>query len=444
VSDVAEPEDDHSFPTTEKENSDPSSLLRPNPEPQDGTNMGSGTRTPTYISRPTSPFDNSPRQVSSPYTFAKLYNASPSPERSREGLATSPHGTQGLLSELNHGISSLNMNSVNDNASSLYQTAKTFFQNSRQMGGSSSSSERANHQTTAPQGYNIRNERPPSEPYFNPKFQEALRTGKVVSELIENTLRQCELAHDTSSQVYQLIRAAEELRKFEAPAVCKIGIVGDSGAGKLEKDLKMRLLTLLEGKSSLINSLLDERDLALTVSSCSYLINPLLIIKAGMGSACTSVVTEYRHSQNHHKSKYTVEIDCMTDDEINDQLQELLRSYRRFHLCDLDKTHTTADEANQLRSQSQLAWDTLQAAFGSHRELTKEYLIDNSPGAEQRIQGQLRALILSLDWPEGAREGTWSGAADSVLECTRKTTEFLSRNIWPFIKIIRYVKFKLI
>ncbi|PVH75179.1 hypothetical protein DL98DRAFT_658308 [Cadophora sp. DSE1049] len=254
--------------------------------------------------------------------------------------------------------------------------------------------------------YDVNNEAVPNAPYFNADFQRGLRQGKVVAQRISSILGTCELARDRDSQIYSMIETANELGSFAAPSLCTIGIVGDSGVGK----------------SSLINCLLDEANLADT---------------AGLGAACTSVVTEYRSRRPEHTAKYTIEIDRMTDSEIEDLLNELLWSYRFFHITDLDDQNMRIDEQTRLEAQSKLAWDTLQAAFGSHRELTEIYLQDTSSGAEARIKDQLKLWTRALEWPGDSHESGWLGTAETVSECKSKTRQFLMGNLWPFIKIIR-------
>jgi hypothetical protein len=127
----------------------------------------------------------------------------------------------------------------------------------------------------------------------------------------------------------------------------------------------------------------------------------------------------------------------MTDKEIEEQLRELLWSYRYFHISDLDDKGMTADEQTQLEAQSKLAWDTLQAAFGSKRELTEVYLQDTSAGAEERIQQKLKLWTDQLQWPGGEHESSWVRTAETVDECNKQTQYFLTGNLWPFIKVIR-------
>jgi len=149
-------------------------------------------------------------------------------------------------------------------------------------------------------------------------------------------------------------------------------------------------------------------------------------------------VTEYRLRKREHTAKYTIEIDRMTEEEIDEQLKEVLWSYRQFYLCKFDSMSITLDEQRKLEDQSKVAWDTLQAAFGIKSSLTKEFLIDNSDGAEPRIRKQLEDWAHQLHWPAQTQSGGWLGSADTSEECEKKTRQFLTGNLWPFIKVIRY------
>jgi hypothetical protein len=156
-----------------------------------------------------------------------------------------------------------------------------------------------------------------------------------------------------------------------------------------------------------------------------------------LGEACTSVVTEYHNRKREHTAKYTVEIDCMTDDEIDELLRELLWNYRQYYVCDLNAQDVTADEKKEFEEQSKLAYGTLQAVFGSNKILTKEYLQDSSDGAEGRIKAQLKTWTKRLKWPVDKQKGKWLGTTDNVEKLNEKPREFSSGNLWPFVKVIR-------
>ncbi|KAG4437321.1 hypothetical protein IFR05_007217 [Cadophora sp. M221] len=318
---------------------------------------------------------------SSQLTYRGLYNTTPEPEAQHDG-GSSPTTSQQRLRN-----SASNSTTQSRSSSAPVQSAPI-------------------NTPAAGRQYDVNDEPAPDGPYFNVEFQRGLRQAKLVAARIANFLETCELARDRDSQIYSMIQTANELRSFVAPSVCTIGIVGDSGVGK----------------SSLINSLLDEMNLADTAS---------------LGAACTSVVTEYRSRLPQHSAKYTIEIDRMTDSEIEEQLQELLWSYRFYHITDLDDIGMGADEQARLEAQSKLAWDTLKAAFGSKRELTETYLRDPGDGAKERIQNRLKEWSSTLRWPRDSHESGWLGSAETADECKSQTQQFKIGNLWPFVKVIR-------
>ncbi|KAE9378236.1 hypothetical protein N431DRAFT_554494 [Stipitochalara longipes BDJ] len=70
---------------------------------------------------------------------------------------------------------------------------------------------------------------------------------------------------------------------------------------------------------------------------------------------------EYPLRKPSHTVRYRIEIDRMTEVEIDEQLRELVWSYRQFILYDRE---VTAEEQKHLERQAKVAWDTLRAAFG--------------------------------------------------------------------------------
>ena len=80
--------------------------------------------------------------------------------------------------------------------------------------------------------YDVDDEELPSDPYFNPSFQEALKIGTYIAGSIEDALRTCTLSQDPESQLHKLVNTSNQLRNFQTPSVCTIGVVGDSGVGE--------------------------------------------------------------------------------------------------------------------------------------------------------------------------------------------------------------------
>ena len=158
-------------------------------------------------------------------------------------------------------------------------------------------------------------------------------------------------------------------------------------------------------------------------------------MKSDGGSACTSVVTEYRHRTNRHTEPYTIEVEYMNDAEISDQISELLYSYRELYIEGTEEAASAA-EYKDYQSRSELAWHTLEAAFGHRKELTPEYLQDKSEGAVDRIFKQLKTWASEFDWP-GDRKGVWISSASVAKECSKKASIFAKASLWPFTKVIR-------
>lgn len=79
--------------------------------------------------------------------------------------------------------------------------------------------------------YDVKDEVPPSEPYFDPAFQKALKNGLQLAGKVGACLQQCDLAQKVDSDLHKLFKTARELESFESPATRIIGIVGDSATG---------------------------------------------------------------------------------------------------------------------------------------------------------------------------------------------------------------------
>jgi hypothetical protein len=165
----------------------------------------------------------------SPFTFRKMHNATPEPPR------TVDHSASGFGPvELPDGP--FPKKSAQKPASGYFKESST------STPGPSAASElvpgsRVLRQGTKLNKYDVKDERPPNEPYFDEQFQRALQKGKYIARNIKETLQTCELADDRDSHVHRMIQTADELRNFDAPAVCTIGVVGDSGVGKMRRYL---------------------------------------------------------------------------------------------------------------------------------------------------------------------------------------------------------------
>ncbi|RDL41569.1 uncharacterized protein BP5553_01548 [Venustampulla echinocandica] len=250
----------------------------------------------------------------------------------------------------------------------------------------------------------------PAEPGSSPTvdgsrvecIRNAVSTGKTISGLLANTLRQSTLANDEESNIHQLVARAEELHNYQSPVEFTIGLVGDSGVGK----------------SSLINSLLDEEKIAKT---------------AGAGSACTTVVTEYRKKRETDAAAYTAEIECMNDGEIEDLLRQCVVDYRRYHLLEPGSVDGPVEE--QLRRKAQVAWNILETAFGDRppfqiRFQSRDVDIDD---IHRVVLGWKNEIVWPANFNTQRIVITTANGDDCVLQINR----YSGGRIWPFIKVVR-------
>ncbi|EIT76021.1 hypothetical protein BDV35DRAFT_356397 [Aspergillus flavus] len=261
--------------------------------------------------------------------------------------------------------------------------------------------------------YNVRCERLPSAPIYNAGLQEILRDIKSQLSALQNDMNRCSLSRDRGSDLFQLHEKVRMLNELDCPETRTVGFIGNSGVGK----------------SRLINSLLDQEGLARS---------------SGDGAACTSVVTEFRHTDARHPDRYAIEVDYMDGEEVKELLEELVQSFRMYY-TDLYREVTSIEEQERIRDRSTRAWSTLNSLFRDQPELTHEFLSDQADGALSGILERLK------DWAAQSCTRRPGGAAlqhtiipGNVQEC-RSHLDMLTMDprgesevaIWPFIKLIR-------
>lgn len=136
---------------------------------------------------------------------------------------------------------------------------------------------------------------------------------------------------------------------------------------------------------------------------------------------------------------FTIEAEYCNKDEIDDQLQELLVSYRELYQPGLGKElEDNEQQYREIERKSEIAFSTLQSIFPDCPKVTSEKLQGNGDGAFKRILDRLRRLAKKIQWPSGAADGKWTATAASSAECHEKVAYFMQNGLWPLTNIVRY------
>lgn len=155
-------------------------------------------------------------------------------------------------------------------------------------------------------------------------------------------------------------------------------------------------------------------------------------------------MTEYHQEPPGQTDPFVIEVKYMNDAERKDHLRELLWSYRRIYLPDIDENEIGVDEHRRLKNESDVAWSTLRTAFGHESGFNKEFLKDLSDGASGRILAKLVEWSDRIEWPEGDTSGRRRTTAQTADECREETLRFTEDRYWPFAEVIRYVDMPLL
>ncbi|KAB5551088.1 hypothetical protein GE09DRAFT_1174162 [Coniochaeta sp. 2T2.1] len=246
--------------------------------------------------------------------------------------------------------------------------------------------------------HEVSDEEPPENRFHQPEFQNAFCETKQLIVGLSNVLASNQLHSEPDTTMRRLYDEASELGAFSCPDTRTVGFVGDSGVGK----------------SSLINSLLDIKGLARASAS---------------GRACTCVVTEYCYRP---EPGFKIEVEYFTREELENQISELLESYRHFHLADLED-----HEISEFEDRARIAEYTFRSMFPARLEdLESELLSDEEEDAV------LQKLMYWLD--DSPRSATVHESIADVELCSQRLTELTSESedvnetaLWPFIRKIR-------
>ncbi|TGO79010.1 hypothetical protein BELL_0046g00100 [Botrytis elliptica] len=256
--------------------------------------------------------------------------------------------------------------------------------------------------------YAVEDEEAPVEPYFTEEFQSILGRSYNIAVQVANELEKLEKVFEEDVNFRRLLNDSKGLSKGDISSTRTIAILGASG----------------EGKSSLINSLLHMTELARTSDE---------------GSACTSVVTEYRQRKNSALEPFSIEVEYLSKPERQEMVEELLWSYRQLFFPDSDNEGNAldSDEQQRIERESAVAWSALEAVFSKQEGFDVNFVSDKSKGAFEKIKSQLLEWMHKIDFPADDESGLWTAIAHTSDECQELTSVFMEDKLWPFTKIIR-------
>ncbi|OJI89614.1 hypothetical protein ASPTUDRAFT_132870 [Aspergillus tubingensis CBS 134.48] len=262
--------------------------------------------------------------------------------------------------------------------------------------------------------YNIRHESLPQEPIYDIRLQNALRDVRSELTSLTQIMSGNALAHDNTSDLSKLYEKTREASRFAYPATRTVGFIGDSGVGK----------------SSLINSLLDQEGLARS---------------SGDGAACTTVVTEFRSVNDTYPENYTVVADFMDNDEIRELLEELLSSIRKYYTEAFREVRTSEEQEN-IKVAAKRAWDTLKSLFPHERDLDIDFLAQEGDEAVATIMSTLLEWAMAgLDTRPGGRDNLqYTVVSHHADQCMKHLDRLMANDddgddpaLWPFVKLVR-------
>ena len=149
---------------------------------------------------------------------------------------------------------------------------------------------------------------------------------------------------------------------------------------------------------------------------------------------------EYRQKKPSHTAPFTIEAEYLSSTEIEELIEELVWSFRKPYIpYPEEEDKPSKDEQENNQKESDQAWSALEAAFGHKDSFSRAFLSDMAEGASAKITKQLLKWSKEIEWPDDGESGFWEDTAETIDECSEKTSVFMENRLWPFTKIIRYV-----
>ncbi|OQN99962.1 hypothetical protein B0A48_14167 [Cryoendolithus antarcticus] len=209
--------------------------------------------------------------------------------------------------------------------------------------------------------YNETMEDLPKHPAFDPELCKVNECDVASAQALLDVMRIYE--HDSEGLASGLKWATKNLSVSDIKKPT-IGIVGGMGAGK----------------SSVVNALLDAKDIATVVSA---------------GEACTSVMTIYTHKVTGQRSPYGAEVSYPSDAECEKIISDRLDNYNLWYLQ--RDTHWSEADKEDDRKDANTAFESFRSLFNDKAEFTSDAAAKKTLKAnyETPTQPLMRKLV---DW----------------------------------------------
>ena len=137
----------------------------------------------------------------------------------------------------------------------------------------------------------------------------------------------------------------------------------------------------------------------------------------------------------------------MRPHEVDELLEELLRSFRQFFCTSAFQEISSTAEEEKARQIATRARETLESLFQDQPEFSREFFSDETNGADINILTKMKewANAEISRRPRGVHNYRYSAAADDLRGC-KNIINFLTGSsqdnnqpvLWPFIKLIRF------
>lgn len=128
-------------------------------------------------------------------------------------------------------------------------------------------------------------------------------------------------------------------------------------------------------------------------------------------------------------------------------LEELLCSYRNYHITSANNEFREEGEKQQAMKLAMKAWETLQSLFPTQQELDEEYLLSQQgENTERAILQEMEKWVISglIHRPGGPNVTRYSVVASDLNDYKDRLDQLTDSPgdtpaLWPFIKLIRSV-----